>query len=167
MTRCNYCKAELLENEPICSYCNMYNKEQMLENERIKEDISNSKVPNQEVEKDKQQSAATVIKCLLPAVFVLTVGLFFFIGSLLPVSLGDSGIAFMFGFFGIPIGLVCSIIGLINSIREYNVNPKNKIAKNSIAIIIFGITAALFSDSIFGILILGIEIIIYTVIDKK
>ena len=167
MTRCNYCKAELLENEPICSYCNMYNKEQMLENERIKEDISNSKVPNQEVEKDKQQSAATVIKCLLPAVFVLTVGLFFFIGSLLPVSLGDSGIAFMFGFFGIPIGLVCSIIGLINSIREYNVNPKNKIAKNSIAMIIFGITAALFSDSIFGILILGIEIIIYTVIDKK
>lgn len=167
MTRCNYCKAELLENEPICSYCNMYNKEQMLENERIKEDISNSKVPNQEVEKDKQQSTATVIKCLLPAVFVLTVGLFFFLKELLPYSTFDEGISIMFGLFGIPIGFICTIVGLLSSINEVRKNPKNKIAKNSIAMIIFGITAALFSDSIFGILILGIEIIIYTVIDKK
>lgn len=163
MARCSYCKAELEENEPICSYCNMYNKEQMLENEKAKEDTPNTQVKNQEVEKGKEQSGATVIKCLLPAVLVLTVGVFF----LLPRSLVDEGISFMFGFLGIPIGFVCTIVGLLNSTKELRINPKNKIAKNSIAMIIFGVTAALFSDSIFGILILGIEIIVYTLIDKK
>ena len=167
MTKCKFCNAELKDNEPICAYCNMYNKHQMLENEKIiKESIPTN--PEKEIQKNKEQQNTVVITCLLPASFVLTVGLFFFIGSLLPVSLGDSGIAFMFGFFGIPIGLVCSIIGLINSIREYNVNPKNKIVKNSIAMIVFGITAALVSDSsIFGILILGLEVVVYTTIENK
>ena len=30
MTKCNFCNAELKDNEPICTYCNMYNKHQML-----------------------------------------------------------------------------------------------------------------------------------------
>ena len=164
MTKCNFCNAELKDNEPICAYCNMYNKHQMLENEKI---IKGSIPTNQEkeIQKNKEQQNIVVITCLLPASFVLTVGLFFFIGSLLPVLLGDSGISFMFGFFGIPIGLVCSIVGLINSIREYNVNPENKIVTTSIAMIVFGITAALLSTNLaLGIPTLIFEIIIFSII---
>lgn len=145
MLKCQYCKAPLPNNEGMCEYCNMYNKEQIVKQEII---TQQSKTP-QEIEQNKKQSK---ILSIISLIIALPMYLLSFKGALNNPEMSTLvGFIAMVMLYSMTIGIIPHIIGTIISIISLKKDKTNIIAKVSLVITILPY-AFLIAINLFGLI---------------
>lgn len=150
MTKCGFCNAELKDSEPICPNCNMYNKEQMLENERIQK-VSSKKTIQEE--KQKAINDAEYVKGAIASLAMLFLGITFTIFGFYQQAIGNKEATIYSVFFGIVfLGIPLTIIAIRKSNYMLTIDKNNKDAQSFIIRTIIGFSLML-CHNIIGIIL--------------
>ena len=145
MLKCKYCGAQLPNNEGMCEYCNMYNKEQIPQ----KQNSTQNNKSSQEIERDKKQSK---ILSIISLIIVLPMYLISFKGAISNTEMTMlAGFVAMIILYSLTIGIIPHIIGTIISIISLKKDKTNIIAKISLVITILPY-AFLIGINLFGLI---------------
>lgn len=140
MIKCTFCGAPLSNNEPMCEYCNMYNKEQIEQ----KQTTTQNKGPSPEEKK------VSKILSILSLIIVIPMYVISFNGA---ISIDEmtfpAGLLAMVMLYSMTIGIIPHIIGIILSIISLKKDKTNIIAKISFTITILPY-AILIGINLFG-----------------
>ncbi len=134
MNKCKFCGATLNEKEPLCEYCNMYNKE-------VIEDIENKNTLLNNTSETKQEPVNDIYESTLKKSSKIF-SILSFITALPPYLLflywiinGGEGLGMVILvilLYSLSIGIIPAIICLVTSIIALKKDKTNKLAKASL-----------------------------------
>ena len=122
--KCKYCGAELKNNEALCEYCNLYNKEALEKQEEIKEeqlDISNNK--KTPIKKNSSILSIVSILCSLPPYVLYFISL----GKIEGATF-FSHLLIVLILYYVTGGIIINIIAIVCAILASRKDSSNKLA---------------------------------------